>query len=134
MGSFIFLAAQYIRIQFLQEYAFHFYVLLLLMIILTYFMPIIGGSQRWIQLGSLSFQPSEIGKLIVVFSLARFISDNQGKMDGKIILIIGLLIVSIPGLLIFQQPDFGTAIVYILTALPMLYWGGMKPFYIFSFL
>ena len=131
-GFLVLLVVQWVRIQFLNEYAYHFYVLLLLMIILTYFMPIIGGSQRWIRIGFLSIQPSEIGKLFLVFTLARFISDYQGKIDDRKILFGGLLLVLIPSLIIFKQPDFGTAIVYAFISIPMMYWSGVKPYYLFS--
>ena len=96
MGILILITIQWIRIQFLHEYAYHFYTFFLLMILLTYIMPIIGGSQRWILIGPISFQPSEIGKLFLVFALARFISDYQGKIDDRKILFIGFLIVLIP--------------------------------------
>lgn len=132
VGISIFFFLQLVKVRFLQEYAFHFYLLLVILICLTYFMPIIGGSQRWIKLGIFTFQPSEIGKLIIVFCLARFISDNQLKMNGKLILFYSLLIVIFPGLLVFQQPDFGTAIVFIFVLFPMLYWGDVKLFYLFS--
>ena len=132
LGLIVFMVVQWFRVQFLHEYAYHFYVLLLLMIILTYFMPAIGGSQRWILIGPLSIQPSEIGKLFLVCTLARFISDYQGKIDDRKILLIGFIIVLIPSLLIFKQPDFGTAIVYSFVALPMLYWGNIKSYYLFS--
>ncbi len=132
VGFMVLMVVQWLRVQFLNEYAYHFYVILILMIIATYYMPIIGGSQRWILIGSLSVQPSEIGKLFLVFTLARFISDYQGKIDDGKILIISLLMVLIPSLLIFKQPDFGTAIVYVFMSFPMLYWGGVKPYYLFS--
>ena len=134
LGLIVFMVVQWFRVQFLHEYAYHFYVLLLLMIILTYFMPAIGGSQRWILLGPLSIQPSEIGKLLLVFALARFISDYQGKIDDSKILFIGLMMVLMPSFLIFKQPDFGTAIVYAFVSFPMLYWGGVKPYFLFSIL
>ncbi len=134
LGLIVFMVVQWFRVQFLHEYAYHFYLLLLLMIILTYFMPTIGGSQRWILLGPLSIQPSEIGKLFLVFALARFISDYQGKIDDSKILFIGLMMVLMPSLLVFKQPDFGTAIVYAFVSLPMLYWGGVKPYFLFSIL
>ena len=132
LGLLVLIIIQWFRIQFLHEYAYHFYLILVLTIVSTYFMPIIGGSQRWIIIGSLSFQPSEIGKLLLVFSLARFISDSQGKMDDKVLLLCSLLMALIPSIIIFKQPDFGTAIVYIFLSFPMLYWGGIKPYYLFA--
>ena len=80
-SSVIFFIIQWLRIQFLHEYAYHLYLLIILLIISTLFMPIIGGSRRWIILGGLSFQPSEVGKLVLVFTLARFISDFQSKIS-----------------------------------------------------
>ena len=46
-------------------------------------MPVIAGTQRWIKLGAISFQPSEIGKLLLVIALAKFIADNQGKLNDR---------------------------------------------------
>jgi len=132
LGLLVLIIIQWFRVQFLHEYAYHFYLILVLTIVSTYFMPIIGGSQRWIIIGSLSFQPSEIGKLLLVFSLARFITDSQGKMDDKVLLLCSLLMALIPSIIIFKQPDFGTAIVYIFLSFPMLYWGGIKPYYLFA--
>ena len=44
MGSVVFILAQWIRIQYFQEYAYHFYGILIILIGITYFMPVIGGS------------------------------------------------------------------------------------------
>jgi len=131
-GVIIFMALQWFRLQFLHEYAYHFYFGLILMIFATFFMPIIGGSRRWIVLGNMSIQPSEIGKILIVFTLARFISDYHGKINEIKILFISLILVIIPSIIIFQQPDFGTAIVYAFIVLPILYYGGMSSFYLFS--
>ena len=68
------------------------------------------GAQRWIVLGPLSFQPSEISKLGMIIALAAFLS-NKGKTlrpweNAGLLLLIGL-----PFLLVFRQPDLGTALV-----------------------
>ena len=67
IGIFVFIGAQFLRIQFFNEYAYHFYVILIIAIVGTYFMPIKGGSQRWLIFGPLSIQTSEIGKVLMVF-------------------------------------------------------------------
>ena len=74
MGVFIFIGAQFFRIQFFNEYAYHFYVILIIAILGTYFMPVKGGAHRWLIFGPLSIQPSEIGKVFMVFALAKFLS------------------------------------------------------------
>ena len=134
LGCLVFIAAQWMRIQFFHEYAYHLYGLLILLIGLTYFMPAIGGSQRWLLLGPFSFQPSEIGKLILVFAIARVLADQSGNMNEIKILFIVLITAAIPAILVFKQPDFGTAIVYGFIVFPMLYWSGVRPFYLFSML
>ena len=132
IGFFIFLLAHWLRIQYFQEYAFHLYFLLIIMISVTYFMPIKGGSQRWIIFGPIFFQPSEIGKLLLVFILARILSEQKGKMNEIKLLTLVLFITFIPALMVFNQPDFGTAIVYGFVSIPMLYWSGIRSFYLFS--
>ena len=131
-GIIIFIIVQKLRLQVFNEYAYHLYFILLLLLLSTYFMPSIGGASRWIRVGSFAFQPSELGKLLIIFTLARFISDYKGKVNDIVLLSCALLIIFFPSILIFNQPDFGTAIVYVFIAFPMLYWGDVKPFYIFS--
>ena len=132
IGSIVFILAQWIRIQYFQEYAYHFYGFLIILIGITYFMPVIGGSHRWLIIGNVSFQPSEIGKLLLVFVIARVLADQKGNMNEIKLLLLILVMALIPALMIFKQPDFGTAIVYGFIAIPMLYWSGIRSFYLFS--
>jgi rod shape determining protein RodA len=132
IGSIVFILAQWIRIQYFQEYAYHFYGFLIILIGITYFMPVIGGSPRWLIIGNVSFQPSEIGKLLLVFVIARVLADQKGNMNEIKLLLLILVMALIPALMIFKQPDFGTAIVYGFIAIPMLYWSGIRSFYLFS--
>ena len=131
IGVFVFIGAQFLRIQFFNEYAYHFYVILIIAILGTYFMPIKGGSQRWLIFGSLSIQPSEIGKVLMVFVLAKFLSDQRENFNHLWILILTLLLVVLPALMVFNQPDLGTAIIYLVITYPMLYWAGIRPYYLF---
>ena len=131
IGCVVFLLSQWLRIQFFQEYAYHLYAILLILIGITYFMPAIGGSHRWVSLGYISFQPSEIGKIFLVFVIARVLSEQENKMNEVKLLLLILLMAAIPSQMVFKQPDFGTAIVYGFIALPMLYWSGIRSFYLF---
>jgi len=131
MGVFVFIGAQLLRIQFFNEYAYHFYAILIIAILGTYFMPIKGGAQRWLIFGVLSIQPSEIGKVLMVFVLAKFLSDQRENSNHLRILILTILLALIPALMIFNQPDLGTAIIYLAITYPMLYWAGIRPYYLF---
>ncbi len=71
-----------------------------------------GGASRWIMIGdSIPIQPSEIAKLVLVLTLAKYLSDNQKRMDRPLVYLGSLVLVGIPMALIFYQPDLGTAAV-----------------------
>jgi len=131
IGTFVFIAAQWLRIQFFQEYAYHFYFLLIILLISTIYMPVIGGARRWVVIGPVYFQPSEIGKLLFVFAIARFLSDQKENYNQIKVMVIVLFFTIFPVLLVFKQPDFGTALIYLSVVIPMLYWAGIRPFYLF---
>jgi len=80
------------------------------------------GAQRWITMGPLSFQPSEISKLILLISLAALLSERRGQIKSILSLIFPLIIVGIPFILIFKQPDLGTSIILFAIFTGMLVW------------
>lgn len=76
------------------------------------------GAQRWIPLGPFQLQPSEIGKLLIVLVLAKFLADNSPRaarrqMDQWRTLAISLGIVLIPTAMTYLQPDLGTSLVFL---------------------
>jgi rod shape determining protein RodA len=79
------------------------------------------GSTRWIDVGFFTFQPSEFGKLLFVLAIAGYITDRaQGAPTGRATLrTLGLG--AIPVVLVFAQPDLGTALVYIAALSAMLF-------------
>ncbi|MDH4231332.1 MAG: rod shape-determining protein RodA [Nitrospirota bacterium] len=72
------------------------------------------GAQRWINLGPLSFQPSEFFKLIFIIMLANYYSLAKESLGVRGLLRVFFYIVFIPFVLLFKQPDLGTAIVVLL--------------------
>ncbi|MBD0348640.1 MAG: rod shape-determining protein RodA [Thermoleophilia bacterium] len=72
----------------------------------------VRGSTRWLELGGFRFQPSEFGKLLLVVFLAGFLAD-RGKRAGEsrtTLAAVGFALV--PAVLVFVQPDVGSALVY----------------------
>ena len=134
IGAGLFVFIQFIRLKVLNEYAYHFYIFLLFALVVTYFMPERGGSHRWIGIGAFSFQPSELGKILLVFALAKFLSDRKDDKNQLTTILFALAIGLIPALLVFGQPDLGTALIYLAVIFPMLYWIGIRPFYLFLFI
>src|SRR3989339_1322447 len=77
------------------------------------------GAQRWMAFGPLSFQPSEISKLGIIIALAAFF-DQRKKITSVWELLCLLGLIGLPFLLIFKQPDLGTALVFGAILLGML--------------
>jgi rod shape determining protein RodA len=85
------------------------------------------GAQRWIPLGPLGqFQPSEFAKLAIVITLARHLTDRPGPYLSLAGLLPFLAHIAPPMILIFKQPDLGTALVYGAIFVGMLYAGGAR--------
>jgi rod shape determining protein RodA len=82
------------------------------------------GSTRWISLGFFTFQPSEFGKLAFVLAIAGFLAGRarDGGSLGTTLRVLGLG--AIPVVLVFAQPDLGTALVYLAALAAMLFVGG----------
>jgi len=89
------------------------------------------GDVRWFKLGPIHIQPSELAKIAVVLALARYLSARNIDFAKIRTFVAPFLLVLIPGLLVFKQPDLGTALVFGAVLFPMLYWAGLKPVSIF---
>jgi rod shape determining protein RodA len=70
------------------------------------------GSKRWIDIGPFQFQPSEFGKLLFVLALAGFLADRARRLHEPKVVLQAVGLGLIPILLVFKQPDLGTALVY----------------------
>jgi rod shape determining protein RodA len=82
------------------------------------------GAQRWIEIGPVQVQPSEFAKLLVVVVLAGYFSEHRLSNNTNFLKALGIL--SLPGLLIFAQPDLGTALVFAAVFFVMAFVGGAK--------
>ncbi len=89
-----------------------------------------GGAQRWLTLGPVSFQPSEFVKLFLVLVVARFLSERENRMRslGNFFLVLALLVP--PVLLIYMQPDLGTAISVLFVGGVMILMSGVSMVYV----
>ena len=131
ISIFFFILVQFIKPHFFYEYAYVLYGVLIFLILLTYLYSPIGGSARWIHLGGFQFQPSEVGKMLVVFTIAKYLTDLRNLKNVYQSITIGLLLCIIPALIVFKQPDLGTALVYIFATIPMLVWRGYRLYNLF---
>jgi len=93
------------------------------LLLLVYVFPARWGSRRWIPLGLLYFQPSELAKLACIVTLARLLSrgDRHRRLSG---LIVPFLVTLIPLGLILKEPDLGTSLLFLPVLFGMLWLGG----------
>ena len=81
------------------------------------------GSKRWIELPFFRFQPSELGKLLLVLALSAFIVDRMRSFNRDTtarVMVLGL----IPAMLVMAQPDLGSSLVYVVGILALLFVAG----------
>ena len=100
-------------------------LLLLLMVVLG--LEAARGSSRWIALPGFNLQPSEIGKVIVIVVLAALVAEHSRERQGTWRTFgLSLVVMAIPGALVFLEPDLGTAIVYGAAWLAILFVAGAR--------
>lgn len=109
----------------------------LVMLIAVFFLDRSHATHRWIRLGPLSLQPSEMAKLVVIFYLAWFLESRREPSGpgvnnltrtllpavGAVLLIVGL---------VYKEPDLGTACMIFFIAAVMLFISGLSYRYIFG--
>ena len=84
-----------------------------------------GGAKRWLNIG-IRVQPSEIGKILLIVTLSQFISQRYLEL-GKLTTVFKTMIhVAIPAALIFNQPDLGTTIVFLVIWAVIIWSAGLR--------
>ncbi len=83
------------------------------------------GSRRSFELPFFSFQPSELGKLLLVLALAGFVIDGARRGSARQRTVRYLCLGLAPAALVFLQPDLGTALVFVAITLAVMYVGGV---------
>jgi rod shape determining protein RodA len=83
------------------------------------------GARRWLDLGPIQFQPSELAKLTFLFAMANFLSRPAGELRSPALFAKGLAMAVLPFALILKQPDLGSALVFMPTTLVMMLVAGV---------
>lgn len=109
----------------LGRFGYALFLLCLVLLVLVYFFPPINRAHRWIRLGPVGLQPSELAKVAFVLALARYLMyrENYRRLRG---LIAPLALTTLPVLLILREPDLGTAAVFLPVLFVMLFAAGAR--------
>jgi len=89
------------------------------------------GAQRWIELGPLALQPSELMKIALVLALARYLHGLvPGEVSKPLRLFVPLAMIAVPVVLVLMQPNLGTATLLALCGCLMLFLAGLSWYWI----
>jgi rod shape determining protein RodA len=97
----------------------------LLLLIILAVGPRIGGARRWLALGPLRLQPSELAKVTFVLVTAKLLGTavGEGRRLGPAVL--SFVVMAIPMMLVLREPDLGTSLVFLAIWLGAIFWFGM---------
>ena len=122
----VMLAATLVSYRKLRYASYGLFAISLVLLVAVYFLPARNGSHRWIPLGVMNFQPSELAKLAWIMALANYLMHRRNHRTlGGLLVPLGLTLV--PLLLILREPDLGTSLVFLPVLYAMLFAAGARP-------
>jgi rod shape determining protein RodA len=128
VGCGILVAAAVTDIRWWMRAAYPAYVVSLLLLMAVVVAGHVGlGAQRWIALGPLEIQPSELMKISLVLALARFLHGKSVEDVSKpVTLAIGLAMIGIPALFVVMEPNLGTTLIIVADGVSLLFLAGLS--------
>lgn len=137
LGTFAMLAAYRLRPAALEKIAMPLLVFSGLLLVLV-FVPAVslkaGGARRWLRMGFMTFQPSELVKLAMVIFLAKYLSRPDFEANSFKCFIKPLAIMAVFQVVFLKQPDFGSTMSLFILTISMLFIAGTRIRYIASLL
>ena len=128
LGMMVLVLAAMIDIRVWMSLAYPAYAVALLLLVAVEIVGHMGmGAQRWIAIGPVELQPSELMKIALVLALARFLHGKSMEDVSKPLpLAIGLAMIGIPAVLVFLQPNLGTTLIIIMDGCALLFLAGLS--------
>jgi len=121
----VFLVATAFDYQWIKTFAWPLYGLNIALLLLTLAIGAgVGGSARWIALGPLTFQFSELAKILMIGVLAAYLGNREGRLDSVGSILGAVLLIIPPWLLVMRQPDLGTSLCLLAILAGMLFMSG----------
>ena len=113
-----------------------YFIVMLLLIYVSFFGIKASGSQRWMDVYFFVLQPSELMKIAIIMCLAKYYHRLKVEnVNSFTSIIIVLSVILIPTIFVVSQPDLGTSILIALSGLIILWLGGVKiKYFIYSFI
>lgn len=97
-----------------------------LLLVTKFFGPVIENTRRWIKIGPLQFQTSELSKVILIIFLAKFFELAKDKINQWWMIMLSILLTAIPTYLILKQPDLSSSMVSMFIFVVMIFTAGLS--------
>lgn len=85
-----------------------------------------GGAQRWVEIGGLRFQPSELAKILLILFFAQYIMKKGEKFNTFKVIVSCIVLILVPWVMIYKQPDLSTSIIVIIIFCIIMFSGGVS--------
>ncbi len=136
LGIFVFIYVSSMPLKFWLNYSYAIYLFSLILLIFVYIFGDTGmGAQRWLDLGLMRIQPSELMKFSLILLISKYYQDEKEytllvKFASVIVI---LFFIFIPSYLIYLQPDLGGAIILLLVGITVMFLIGISAwFFVFA--
>ncbi len=134
MGVILFLTAYFIPRKVIHNLTYPVYGLGVVILFIPIMMKSSGAVSRWIVIGSIGIQPSEIMKIFLLLAMAKYFADHKKRISTIKELMTPVAMTLGPTILVLAQPDLGTALVYFGILIVIIFWAGIKPLHFFLLL
>lgn len=126
LAGFVLLAVNLFNYRTLARFSLPIFCLAVVLLCVVYLFRPINGARRWIPLGFMSFQPSEVTKLAYIIALASYLRfrENYRRMSG---LAAPFAMTLLPMALIYKEPNLGTCLLFLPVLFAMLFTAGARP-------
>lgn len=118
----------------LNLYAVVYVINILLLLSVIFFGDDSKGAQRWISIGGIRFQPSELAKILLILFYAQYIMKNREKLNRFSTIIKAIVLMIPPLILVLKQPDLSTTIMIFIIFCSLMFIGGLSNKIIFGVL
>ena len=127
MGFFIMIVLSFFDYSlFLKFYWIIYAVDIILLVMVATYGEVVNRAKRWLVIGGIQFQPSEITKIVLILVISQFILKNHAKINSLKNMAIMLALAAVPAKFVYEQPDMSTAIVIVVIFCAIWYVGGLS--------
>lgn len=137
VGLFLMIAFSFFNYRYFKNYSLPvllFYIFCLFLLVLTFFSQSIRGVNSWLIWGGFSFEPAELAKLMMIILMAKYFSQKHVHINELKYIIASGVYFLLPAGIMISQPDLGSAIIFTMIWMAMLFVAGVNKKHLFLIL